>query len=352
MTPAGAAPWRRLAPLAVLVLAAHVAMLEGVPRRVEPARPRPMQFATRTVVPPAAQAVPEPPRRDAARRREAAAPPQPLHTSAPSSGGTAAVPAVPATPAPPAAATPTPAATARTPPPAPAAPAPPAAARTSPTPETPSSPLLALPPPVRLHYEVAVRKGLFSLAGHAVLDWRHDGRQYEARLEAAGIVGSRVQRSTGRITPEGLAPAYFSDKSRSEQATHFDRANGRLVFSNNRPEAALESGMQDRLSVILQLAALLAGQPANYPAGTQIAIPTASTREADTWVFAVEGEEDLALPGGAVHVVKLQRLPRREYDQKVELWLAPRMDYAPVRLRLTNPNGDTVDNRWSSTDKG
>jgi len=161
-----------------------------------------------------------------------------------------------------------------------------------------------------------------------------------------------VQRSTGRIAPEGLVPGYFSDKWRGEQATHFDRDQGRVVFSNNRPDAPLADGMQDRLSALVQLAALLAAQPARFPPGTQLAIPTASTREADTWVFSVEGEEDLVLPGGTVRAVKLQRLPRREYDQKLELWLAPRMDYAPVRLRLTNPNGDTVDNRWSSTDKG
>jgi hypothetical protein len=123
-----------------------------------------------------------------------------------------------------------------------------------------------------------VQKGLFTLSGTAVLDWHHDGQQYEARLEARALAGSRVQRSTGRITPEGLAPTYFSDKSRGEQATHFDRANGRLVFSNNRPQAPLEAGMQDRLSVMLQLSALVAGDPAKYPPGTQVALPTASTR--------------------------------------------------------------------------
>jgi hypothetical protein len=66
----------------------------------------------------------------------------------------------------------------------------------------------------------------------------------------------------------------------------------------------------------------------------------------------VEGLEDLQLPGGPVEAIKLQRNPRKEFDQKVELWLAPRMDYAPVRLRLTSPNGDSVDQRWSSTDRG
>ena len=103
---------------------------------------------------------------------------------------------------------------------------------------------------------------------------------------------------------------------------------------------------------MLQLAAMIAGEPARYPAGTTIAIQTASTRDAEPWVFTVEGPEQLQLPGGAVAGLKLTRLPRREFDQKVELWLAPAMDYVPVRVRLTNPNGDSVDQLWASTDKG
>ena len=95
-----------------------------------------------------------------------------------------------------------------------------------------------------------------------------------------------------------------------------------------------------------------AGEPARFAPGTQIAIPTASTREAEDWLFRVEGEEELDLPGGRMRALKLERLPRREFDQKVELWLAPGRDYAPVRLRLTNPDGGTVDQRWASTDRG
>jgi hypothetical protein len=212
---------------------------------------------------------------------------------------------------------------------------------------------VSLLPSVRLHYDVQAQWRGLTLGGRAELSWRHDGQMYEARLEASALGRpARVQRSSGRVTVGGLAPDYFSDKSRSEQATHFDRENDRLVFSNNKPQAALAEGMQDRLSVVLQLAALVAGHPERYAAGTTVTIPTAGTSDAEDWVFSVQGEEDMALPGGEVRALKLQRLPRREYDQKVELWLAPRMDYAPVRLRLTNPNGDAVDQRWSSTDRG
>ena len=202
-------------------------------------------------------------------------------------------------------------------------------------------------------FEVTLLARGLTLHGQSRLDWWHDGQRYDLRLEvSAPALRPRVQHSTGQITEEGLAPDRFSDKSRGEQATHFDRSRERLVFSNNRPHAPISPGMQDRLSVVVQLSMLAAGEPARFAPGTQLAIPTAGTRDAEDWIFRVEGEEDLDLPGGRLRALKLERLPRREYDQKVEVWLAPGKDYAPVRLRLTNPDGGTVDQRWTSTDRG
>ncbi|NNU44939.1 DUF3108 domain-containing protein [Ramlibacter sp. B156] len=174
------------------------------------------------------------------------------------------------------------------------------------------------------------------------------------RPEALAVRPGRARSGAaqrGRDHRGGLAPGRFSDKSRGEQATHFDRTRRRVTFSNNRPDAPLAPGMQDRLSVVVQLSMLAAGEPARFGPGTQIAIPTASTREAEDWIFRVVSEEDLDLPGGRVRALKLERLPRKEFDQKVELWLAPGKDYAPVRLRLTNPDGGSVDQRWASTDR-
>jgi hypothetical protein len=219
-------------------------------------------------------------------------------------------------------------------------------------PPPPDPPALAIPEPARLNYDVAIERLGLTLHSSAQLTWRHDGTQYEAQLEVGGgLYPKRVQRSTGRITAEGLAPERFSDKSRSEQATHFVREQGKVVFSNNKPDAPLPPGVQDRTSFIIQLAAMLASAPARFPAGTNIVMPVAGTSDVEPWVFTVEGEEDLSLPAMKLKAVKLQRLPRKDYDIKVELWLAPRLDYAPVRLRLTNPNGESADQRWLGTDR-
>jgi hypothetical protein len=322
--PAG--PWRRLAPLTVLVLALHLVVLRGPPTRIEPPR-EDLRFRMRTVAAPPASPSP------VATAPATSAPTQP-------SPPVAHAPLRPR-PSPRMAAQAAPAPTQQDAGVAPAAP-----------PRTTAPIALALHPPARLHYELAVHSRGAVLVGQAVLDWKHDGAAYEARLEltAPGYRG-RLQRSTGRITSQGLEPGYFSDRYRGEQATHFDSAQGRVVFSANRPQAPWVEGMQDRLSVVLQVAALLAGDPARFPPGTQLELPTAGTREAEPWTFLVQQEEDLQLPGGPVRAIKLVREPRREYDQKLELWLAPGMDYAPVRLRLTTPDGGAVEQRWASTDR-
>jgi len=350
------APARALVPLTAAVLAAHVWLLQSRSDTVlQPGKDATRTFATRILAP--LPQAPRPAATPAAPAVARQARPRPPAPAVPQAAAPAPLAAPSPAPEPPRMLSDldsgSPLATARPPlGPAPE-PASPPATRAIPGDVSGLPQVLAIPVPARLRYEVVVEAKGLSVQGQALLDWRHDGRQYEARLELSGpLFPSRVQRSVGRITDEGLAPSYFSDRSRGEQATHFDREKGTVTFSNNRPGAALAAGMQDRLSVMLQLSVLIAGQPAKFPPGTQIAIPTASTREAEQWIFSVDSEEDVQLPGGAMRALKLVRAPRKEFDQKVELWLAPRLDYAPVRLRLTNSNGDTVDQRWASTDKG
>ncbi len=221
-----------------------------------------------------------------------------------------------------------------------------------PTAEPVAATAYAIPGPVRLQYDVAGRSRgqAWNLKGQLL--WRHDGSEYEATLEyASPLLRSRSQRSTGRITAQGLAPSRFSDKGRGEQATHFERDSGTLVFSSNAPQLPLVAGAQDRVSVFMQLASMLAADPGRFPPGSGISIVTAGARDAEPWVFTVEGDETLELPGGPTLTRKLVRLPRRLYDIRVELWLGIGVDYVPLRIRLTQANGDYVDQQWSSTDR-
>jgi hypothetical protein len=57
------------------------------------------------------------------------------------------------------------------------------------------------------------------------------------------------------------------------------------------------------------------------------------------------------LPFGEINAIKLNRKPRREFDQHIELWFAPTLSYLPVRLRITNANGDFVDQLLNTAEK-
>ena len=50
--------------------------------------------------------------------------------------------------------------------------------------------------------------------------------------------------------------------------------------------------------------------------------------------------ETIDLPIGPTRAVRLQKLPRHERDLRADLWLGVEQQYLPVRLRLTQSNGD------------
>lgn len=200
------------------------------------------------------------------------------------------------------------------------------------------------PAPKRLLFDVSGQAKKFNYSASAALTWQHDGVHYQAEQKiSAFLVGQRIQRSVGDIQGALLAPVRFSDKSRSEKAAHFNQSTHMVTFSSNAPSAPLDVGAQDRLSVFIQLAAWLKAAPERFGVGSTITLTTVSASKADRWAFRVEGLETLDLPAGATPTIKLQRLPREQYDQKAELWLAPAIDYLPARIRLTQTNGDFAD---------
>lgn len=209
-----------------------------------------------------------------------------------------------------------------------------------------------IPAPVFLKYQVLGMSKQMNYSAWAEFSWQHDGQRYDSKLEVgAFLLGSRSQTSQGSLGTEGLMPQRFSDKYRSEVASHFQRDKGVISFSNNAPEVPLLKGVQDRLSVVMQIAALLSADPERYPVGTMLSFQTVATRDAEVWLFLVEKAETLQLPYGEVPTIKINRKPRKEFDQTIELWFAPSIDYLPVRLRVTNANGDFVDQQLRKVER-
>ena len=220
------------------------------------------------------------------------------------------------------------------------------------SPDTTPVTAISLPGSVRLLYKVVGLSKNLNYQATAELNWKTDGDKYEAVMKvSAFLVGSRSMTSVGKITGSGLVPTRFADKFRSELAAHFEADKGKIIFSANTPDAPWTEGVQDRVSVFLQLAGMLAAHPASFAPGSNITFMTIGPREADTWTFIIDAEENLDLMGAPMAALKLTRKPRKEFDQKVEIWFAPSLGYLPVRNRITQHGGDFIDQQLTGISK-
>lgn len=204
-----------------------------------------------------------------------------------------------------------------------------------------------LPASVRLHYRVASNQFPYRLSGELL--WRHDRQHYQAQLSFGAFGLSRTQTSSGLIEADGLAPERFLDQARSAASARFDRAQGKISFSNHAPDLPLQPGAQDRLSVLVQIGALAASAPGRFQSGVALSFQTVGASGGEPWRFTVEKSETLNLPDGPQPTWKLARQPREAGDQRVEVWLAPALGYLPARIRITEANGDTIDQVWQSS---
>ena len=208
----------------------------------------------------------------------------------------------------------------------------------------------AFPPSTRLKYDVKGEIKGFPYHVNGDLQWAQDGKTYNARMEISHfLLGARVQTSTGRMGAHGLEPTRFGDKVRSEVAAHFDYDKNKVSFSANTPDVPLLPGAQDQLSVILQMASMLAADPKLFTQASTLSFQAVGPKSAEAWVFTIGTSEKLGLPGGELSALRVWREPIGEYDSRVEVWFAPSMGYLPVRIRLSQANGDVADQLWKAT---
>ena len=177
----------------------------------------------------------------------------------------------------------------------------------------------ALPPSRVLSYQLTgMDKGLTYYAS-GELRWQHNDTAYELALSVrAFLIGSRHWRSVGQIDATGLAPRRFSDSWRNERAAHFDREQQRVVFSSNSTPAPLQPGAQDQVSLYVQLAAAMAGEPERFVPGTHLQVQTATVRDAVPWSLVLQGTERMNLEGQSLQVSRWVCQPRNQYEARVE----------------------------------
>ena len=207
------------------------------------------------------------------------------------------------------------------------------------------------PPSTRLTYTVTglVRGG--NLYGQAVVEWRRDGSHYQVQSDVhiTNLFTRRHIFSDGEITAQGLSPQHFEELFEPPLV-----APRRNVMQFTESEVVLPNGTraiklprtQDEASQFVQFVWLFTMSPGLATPGTLIDFPVALSRSVRHYHYRVVGSEPLEMPFGTVatvHLVPELLGPRRPNEFTFEFWMAPALQYLPVRVLIKGDEQNLAD---------
>ena len=195
------------------------------------------------------------------------------------------------------------------------------------------------------HYQGAVH-------GDAEVEWLRQGRRYQVRLTVS--VGpslapfiTRRMLSEGELTPQGISPRRYNEETRvllaSPRRLQLLIDPLRIQFPNGRMEPTPQ-GVQDSASQFVQLTWLLLTGREQARAGHAIALPLALPRRLYAWRYEIVGLETLDTPLGALPAWQLRPVVADTRGTlQATVWLAPQLQYLPVRIRIVQDDASWVD---------
>lgn len=237
--------------------------------------------------------------------------------------------------------------------PAPEAPVPAAQAAASSPASAASAPVaFDWPPSTRLSYRLTGHVMRGPVDGTAKVEWLRAGSRYQVFMEAS--VGPpfaplyvRRDSSEGEITPEGLSPRRYELHTkvvlRDPRLVVIDLDGGRVRLPNGL-EVPRPAGVQDAASQFVHMTWLFTTQPELLTPGRSLELPIALPRRVEPWTYDVLASEPLDTRFGRVDAVHVK--PRREPrggDYVAEMWVAPALQYLPVRIVVRQDAENFID---------
>jgi hypothetical protein len=183
-----------------------------------------------------------------------------------------------------------------------------------------------------------------TLTGSARVQWLRQSDRYEARVDLdLGILGMQFL-SQGDVTGDSLAPRAYQE-SRPNRTRIVQLGPENVVLNDGRT-VDKPAGVQDTASQFVELSHRFSTGKEKLVVGGQTSVWLARPGGVDLWTYDIISRDMLSTPQlGAVEAFHLK--PRPIHDARgdiyVEIWLAPTLQYLPVRIRITQPPDSYVD---------
>jgi hypothetical protein len=210
-----------------------------------------------------------------------------------------------------------------------------------------------LAPPAELSYAAKANQGGLIINGDSKIQWQHADRRYTVTVETRAMLVGKIldEKSEGGVDASGLAPARYTEQRFRKEATSavFNRDTGLISFGQSERTYPIHGGEQDRTSVIWQLIAVARAAPASFKSGSAWRFFVVGQHDADPWTFRVGAQEKVMGPDGEVAAWHVTRNPPPDSkEQRLDIWLAPALQWYPVKLRFTEGGGDYIEQTLQS----
>lgn len=182
------------------------------------------------------------------------------------------------------------------------------------------------------------------IEGRASVEWLRQGPRYQVHLSvsigpAFAPLITRRMVSDGELSASGLVPRRYDEEThvvlrgpRRRQMTFDDDvvrlANGTVVA---RPQ-----GLQDTASQFVQMTWWFTMHPDRLRPGGHFDVPLALPNRVEPFRYEILDAEAIETPVGTLGVVHLKprRVAQRSGDLIAESWIAPTLQYLPVRILI------------------
>lgn len=191
------------------------------------------------------------------------------------------------------------------------------------------------------------------LSGVAEVEWIRVGERYQVNVDihagpSFAPIFTRRMTSQGTLGEGGLVPDRYDEDTqvlmRDRRRVSVGFETGSVVLANGQRRERM-AGTQDTASQFIQFTWLFGSAPEKLRVGNSFEFPLALPRSMNRWTYDVVSEETLYAPFGPIATFHLK--PRRESrnpgEWLVEMWFAPELRFLPVRIRIEQEAGASVD---------
>ena len=191
------------------------------------------------------------------------------------------------------------------------------------------------------------------VTGSGSVTWQRQAEKYQARVSASFGIGGFTMTSQGSVTDAGLNPQIFEESivGRLRSARFEDDAitigSGKRIPRTGLPGGLGTGTFQDSASQFVELAWRFATGRAMLAPNSTVTYWLGRPEGLYQYIYDISGPEPMALSKfGTVNTWHLtpRPIPGLKPDAIYgEIWIAPSLQYLPVKIRMRNAQGVYLD---------